>query len=124
MNCYRHSDVRAVGTCVACGKGLCAQCAVEVQKALACKDSCEPRVELFNKIMDSQAKVLSATKSQMKIMDILGATLGLVFFILAFYAYSLMGIFSAIILVIVGVLVEVQIIMRWRKKSRLPDIDV
>jgi Flp pilus assembly pilin Flp len=38
MNCYVHPDISAVGTCSACGKGVCAECATMVGGKLYCKD--------------------------------------------------------------------------------------
>lgn len=30
MNCYVHTDKEAVGTCVGCGKFICAECLTEI----------------------------------------------------------------------------------------------
>jgi TM2 domain-containing membrane protein YozV len=38
MKCYVHSDVDPVGTCTSCGRGICGECAVEVQSQLVCRD--------------------------------------------------------------------------------------
>ena len=38
MKCYVHSDVEAVGVCVACGKGVCQECAVTVSGKAYCRD--------------------------------------------------------------------------------------
>jgi hypothetical protein len=41
MHCYYHQDREAVGGCKSCGKGLCAECAVDLGKGLACRGRCE-----------------------------------------------------------------------------------
>jgi hypothetical protein len=41
MNCYRHPEVSAVGTCVNCGKAVCAECATTVAGRLFCPE-CAP----------------------------------------------------------------------------------
>lgn len=38
MKCYVHPDVDPVGTCTSCGRGICGECAVEVQGKLVCRD--------------------------------------------------------------------------------------
>ena len=42
MECFYHAGVPAVGSCRGCLKGLCRQCAVELEAALACPSGCEP----------------------------------------------------------------------------------
>ena len=38
MKCYVHPDVDPIGTCTSCGRGICSDCAVEVQGKLVCRD--------------------------------------------------------------------------------------
>jgi hypothetical protein len=38
MNCYVHTDISAVGVCVNCGRGVCAQCATAVGAKTYCRD--------------------------------------------------------------------------------------
>ena len=45
MECFYHEGDAAVGSCRACFKGLCRQCAIELQGGLACTGRCEPMVE-------------------------------------------------------------------------------
>jgi hypothetical protein len=42
MECFYHPGTPAAGSCRACLKGLCRQCAVELEAALACRGRCEP----------------------------------------------------------------------------------
>ncbi len=41
MQCSYHPDRLAVGACKSCGKGLCAECAVDLGDAFACRGRCE-----------------------------------------------------------------------------------
>lgn len=41
MQCYVHPEVEAVGTCVACGRGVCEECAVTVGGKTYCRN-CAP----------------------------------------------------------------------------------
>ena len=45
MECFYHAGAPAVGSCRACLKGLCRQCAVELESGLACPSRCEPFVK-------------------------------------------------------------------------------
>lgn len=52
MNCFTHSENAAVGICAACGKGVCADCATDMKRGLACKDQCEPEVRRLLDVRD------------------------------------------------------------------------
>lgn len=38
LRCHVHPDAETVETCMSCGRGICAQCAVEVQEKLVCRE--------------------------------------------------------------------------------------
>jgi hypothetical protein len=38
MNCYLHPNVSAIGSCVTCGKGVCADCVTLVAGKIFCRD--------------------------------------------------------------------------------------
>src|SRR5207302_6215916 len=41
MKCFYHETRDAIGVCKSCGKGLCRECAVDLDKGLACRGRCE-----------------------------------------------------------------------------------
>ena len=41
MHCFRHQDKEAIGTCKACGKGVCPECAITLPLGLVCSKECE-----------------------------------------------------------------------------------
>lgn len=41
MNCFNHVTTPCVGICIACGKGVCPECAADLTRGLACKGICE-----------------------------------------------------------------------------------
>lgn len=45
MNCTKHPEIPAAGTCTYCGKFFCADCLVEVKGRMYCKDD-------LSKVMD------------------------------------------------------------------------
>ncbi len=49
MNCFNHPQA-AIGICKHCGRGLCRDCAAEVELSLACKGRCEPHVSALNEL--------------------------------------------------------------------------
>lgn len=48
MNCYYHPNQPAVGLCKHCQRGLCLDCAADVDDSLACKDRHEEQVTGLN----------------------------------------------------------------------------
>jgi hypothetical protein len=45
VNCFYHTERAAVGTCRACGRGLCIDSLAELSGGLACRGRCESNVE-------------------------------------------------------------------------------
>lgn len=46
MQCYVHPEVEAVGACVACGRGVCTECAVTVGGKTYCQNCAAPGASL------------------------------------------------------------------------------
>lgn len=38
MKCYVHPEAQPIGTCTRCGRGICEECAVDVQGKLTCRN--------------------------------------------------------------------------------------
>lgn len=124
MNCFNHTDRVAIGICKSCGKGLCPDCAAQRANGLACKDSCEARVDLLNRIIDINDQTLAAARYQSRSVGIVATIMGVVMIGFAgvlsvspgwgFNAF-LMGCFGAMCLVL-G-------ITRLNKKAQYPAPD-
>jgi len=41
MECFYHAGRPVIGLCRSCFRGLCRECAVDLDRALACRDRCE-----------------------------------------------------------------------------------
>src|SRR6185369_14793503 len=52
MRCFYHRDKEAVGSCKSCGKGVCAECAVDLGKGLACRSRCEESARAIIELVD------------------------------------------------------------------------
>ncbi len=49
MKCYNHHGIDAVGVCVACGKALCIECAVDKNgSGITCTGNCENQIKRQN----------------------------------------------------------------------------
>lgn len=76
MNCYDHQDRFAVGICSFCNKGVCSECAVDVGKGLACRNSCEDDVRaskaLGKRAMGSYPKTGRAYMNSAMLYGVLG----------------------------------------------------
>ena len=60
MRCYNHPSVEAVGTCKACSKGLCMECAADLGHGLACKASHIAEVENLNALITRSTRITTA----------------------------------------------------------------
>jgi hypothetical protein len=87
MNCFNHRDVPAIGLCKSCLKALCGDCAAELVNGLACKGSCENRVNMINRIVDSNSQVMSAARRQGRTAGMLSLLLGIGCSVFAVWAY-------------------------------------
>lgn len=50
MKCYYHRDADAVGVCKSCQRGVCGDCATEVQDGIACLNRCERQASKIGRI--------------------------------------------------------------------------
>ena len=64
MRCFTHKDKEAVGTCKACSKGICWECAADLGHSIACKSSCVEQAHLMD----------SASKQRLSVLKIIKAT--------------------------------------------------
>jgi hypothetical protein len=64
VKCFKHRDADAVGSCKACSKGLCADCAVDVGRGLACGDTCVEQVRRVNELVERNIR-MSPTSEQL-----------------------------------------------------------
>ncbi|MDQ7827210.1 MAG: tetratricopeptide repeat protein [Candidatus Eremiobacteraeota bacterium] len=60
MKCFFHEEKEAVGVCKSCQRGLCKECAVEVEKGIACKNQCEDDVKDINMISEYSLRMVKA----------------------------------------------------------------
>ena len=79
MNCFNHPEVSSIGICKSCSKGLCTNCAADLDHGLACKNKHESQVESLNMIIDKSTKAYSAAPKNIIIAPIFYMFMGLVF---------------------------------------------
>lgn len=61
MRCFYHQDKDAVGSCKSCGKGVCAECAADLGKGLACRGRCEDDVRALISLIDRNIQLQPTT---------------------------------------------------------------
>ena len=125
MNCFNHRDRPAIGSCKSCAKALCAECLAEVPNGLACKGSCEARVNLMNRIIDRNSQILAIQRRYIRRYGLLVllAGLGLIAFAVVIYpaftdfpSLPFFCGFAGCVFVIFGILTL-------RRKEQLPNPD-
>ena len=80
MKCFKHGDVDAVGVCKWCGKGLCADCAVDTDGGLACRDSCEEKVKKLSELSSGETELSRKVDTIQTIWAVAFLMAGLLFF--------------------------------------------
>lgn len=61
MRCFYHADRDAVGVCKSCQRGVCRDCAAEVDKGIACKSRCEDDARQLALLIDQNARLQPAS---------------------------------------------------------------
>ena len=59
MKCFYHNGVDAVAICKNCNRGLCMECASEVENGVACKNRCEPAIEELNAMLNKNRAMMA-----------------------------------------------------------------
>lgn len=123
MNCYYSPDTPAVGICKSCGKGLSREYATDVGNGLACKDACEERVKLINRILDNNSRVLSTSNIQLRRNSVFACVVGLLFVLLG----GLMGALRAepigVVFSLLGAVFILRGIFGYTRMARYPTIE-
>ncbi len=114
MNCYNHPEKPAVGLCKSCYKGLCVECAATLPNGLACRQTCEERVALINKIIENNQKVVFAANAQVRTSAIFSLVLGVVLFI----PFLISGNTGLLVMAVPGLVFVVYGIIRLLRKSQ------
>ncbi len=79
MNCFYHPDTAAIGICKACQKGLCSQCANDLDHGLACKDKHETEVEHLHMMTEKNIKIYASAPKNILIAPLFFIFMGLVY---------------------------------------------
>lgn len=59
MHCYGHQDHEAIGICKTCQKAVCATCAKDTGRGIACSDVCVKEISEVNQIIDRSKQIYS-----------------------------------------------------------------
>jgi hypothetical protein len=65
MKCFNHHDQEAFSVCKNCHKALCDACAVDVGDGIACRNSCEQRVQALNVLQRRGERALKTAAPSM-----------------------------------------------------------
>lgn len=80
MHCYRHAPAEALGICRACGRGVCAQCARDLQPSLACSQECERRVRRNDALLANSETTFGQARRGTVVLMLFPLLLGAVLF--------------------------------------------
>ena len=103
MRCFNHPDRDAIGSCKACAKGLCSECAIDLGHGLSCHGEHEKTVESYRVMLERNTKMLDAAPGNALIGPAFLFLLGLV---LVGYGFSSRaGIYSSQLVVGCGMVI-------------------
>ena len=123
MNCFNHRDKPAIGLCKSCLKGLCEDCVAEVTNGLACKGTCEARVNMINRTIDSNPQLVGAARRQVRSIAVFTILMGITFAVFAVWAYFDSSVFIACLLGAFAAVLLLSGILRLSRKQQYPQLD-
>ncbi len=88
MKCFNHQEIDAVGICKSCNKGLCPECAAEVDLSLACKATCIEEVAAIDAQIKRARVTMSAQKNSRMFLPSFFMVLGAIFIAINIYKTS------------------------------------
>ena len=104
MRCFNHHDKDAIGTCKSCARGLCPDCAVEVEKAIACRDRCEGDVATIRKLNSNALQFARSTKQARYLAPVMFIFIGA---LLTTMGFSFEGVefakITGVVIILIGV---------------------
>lgn len=89
MRCFNHPDRESIGCCKACSKGLCSECAVDLEHGLACRNKHEQSVEALHQIALSASRAEASSRKAKYAGAAFTALMGVLFL---GYGYLMQGI--------------------------------
>jgi hypothetical protein len=69
MRCFYHHDKEAVALCRGCGRGVCAECGVDVGRGLACRGRCEDFAREFIASLEHGIEARKKTFGQVRVIE-------------------------------------------------------
>ena len=85
MNCFNHTEVTAIGICTVCKKGLCKDCATDLDHGLACKNKHEEKANEIEMVISKNAQAYNEAPGNLWIMPALFIFMGAVIAGYSFY---------------------------------------
>jgi hypothetical protein len=121
MNCFYHPATVAIGFCKSCNKALCSECAVDLEKGLACKNHCEDDVKGLIRMTNYSVAMVDSRKGNVRGGQLIGGffymALGLIFLIPAIYIHDGVMLFLALPF---GLIILIMGLLAFKRASRLP----
>ena len=124
MKCYFHPEIDAVAICKNCGKGICPECAADVENGMACRNSCEEKVKAINSLFEkSQNSYLTANRTY-KITAVIYKNLS-IWLLLIGTAFLIFGIIQGLLLLfILGILFIISAVFSFTEAQKLKKLRV
>lgn len=122
MKCFNHSKTDAIGICKSCNKGICLKCCAELIDGLACKNSCEDKVNLINAMLNRNEKIITTSNKQIKYAGYAEISFGILFFSAGIIFIIAKQWAVGTFLMTLGLVFIISSIFKIRKKSHYPTL--
>lgn len=120
MNCYYHPQTSAVAICKSCSKGLCAECANEIGDGVACRNRCEERAKMINRMIDRNNAILTTSNTHLRRNAIFMSVSGVLFVALGAAMGALAAEIPGLIFAVLGVVFVWRGFLHYSKSGRYP----
>jgi hypothetical protein len=117
MHCFQHPAEVALGVCKSCGKGVCRACAIEVDRGLACSETCRPFSDALSKLQATSIRNTGLITAQRWIQPALA---GLFLGVGAFLRYKYPSDGSSWFLIAFGAIFLATTIMTLTRTAKSP----
>ncbi len=118
MNCYYHPERNAVGLCRHCQRGLCEECATEVDEVLACQGRHEEQVRLLEQLTARSLLQSRRAGSAYSRNAVFYGLVGLLFCGFGALQYRFLGL-QAVFFILIGVFLLYAAIANYLEGRRL-----
>ena len=79
MKCFYHHELDAIGICKKCQKGLCSECATDLEHGIACKGKHEKEAEAIEGLISRNIRAVALQPTSVSVINFQHLFIGVIF---------------------------------------------